>query len=141
MTSYFLDLKSVAPDNDQYQLIERASRDTWQDMQALGSKLGLALHWSYGDSARWTLLYSAPNEGQIDTLLGSPNLPSIASDIHRALSRKIALKDDFRLILDLDSDERVRGAEGWQARMRGPTGPERHRAFTFNDGAASLAAN
>lgn len=119
-----LDRGKVGPDTHEYERMSAARAVVWQRAQQDLASDGLGVPWCYGDSHNWMFVISVSTEQEWRAALGGDRLAALAGRLVRTLMRTVLLADDFTLRLEIDSDERVNAAEGWQFRLRGDSRPE-----------------
>lgn len=119
-----LDQNAVGPGSGEYQRISAATSVVWHRISADLVPEGLKAAWCYGDSHTWGFIIAVPSERQRRELMDADRLAALAGRLIGVVGQTVVLADDFTLRLEIDSDERVRAAEGWQFRLRGDGRPE-----------------
>ena len=125
-----LDRQHIGPESHEYTRVSAAASVVSQRISADLAASGLRCHFCYGDSHGWGLVVGARDERQARELMGEDHRIALANCLLPIIVRTVQLADDFSLTIDIDSDERVKAAEGWFFRLRGdgPTG----QSFSFN---------
>ena len=131
-----LDISLVGPENDEYERIEAASRALFPVISKIASEVGGQLHWSYGDSNAWRVIVGLKTEMAVQSFLEGSVSRNFVTNLVSALERSIALDPDFRLFVEIDSDERVNAEEGWFMRIKSDETAERTIVFARKDSVA-----
>lgn len=129
-----LDRNAVSPGSGEYQRISAATSVVWRRVSADLAPEGLKAAWCYGDSHTWGFIIAVPSEQSRRELMGAEHLSALARRLIDLLAQTVVLADDFTLRLEIDSDERVNAAEGWQFRLRGDGPPEAGSAWHLIEG-------
>lgn len=140
MTKAQLNVDIIGPGNDEYDRIEAASNVVGKKLSQAVEDRGYRLWWSWGDSRSWRVIIGIPTEKGLAGLLASAaQLNGFARELIDLIGSVVALETDFKLYVELDSDERVDANEGWFFRVKSEALPGRERHFIRNDKRLSRA--
>jgi hypothetical protein len=129
-----LNSKFIASGSGEYDRIEAASNVVSEKLTQATEDRGYRLWWSWGDSRSWRVIIGIPTEEGVADLLGNRSrLNGFAHELIDMIGSVVALEADFKLYLELDSDERVDANEGWFFRIKSEPRPSRERQFIRND--------
>lgn len=130
----WLDRNLVSPRSGEYERISAATSVIWRKVSTHLAAEGWNAAWCYGDSHTWGFIIAVPTERHWRDLVGGDGLEALASRLIDLAADTIILADDFTLRLEIDSDERVQAAEGWQFRLRGDGRPEAESVWRVRGG-------
>lgn len=118
-----VDRSRIGLKSDEYARISAASNVVSRRITGLVEPRSLRNCWCYGDSSYWSLVLSLPTETDFDAFMRSDQLDCLAADLLSAISESVIPSEGFTLTIDIDTDERVKAAEGWFLRLRGAGQP------------------
>ena len=124
-----LDSELIGHETDEYQRIEAASELVSEKVTKAAQHRGLKLYWSYGDSNGWRIIIAIPTESELTQFISNGAYAEFALEIIEIVRSLVALDDGFKFYMELDSEERVNGAEGWCLRVHGNAEPGREFVF------------
>lgn len=136
-----LDSDIIGPDTDEYQKIEAASALVSEKITKAAVEHGCKLYWSYGDSRAWRVIIAITTEAELKKFaLGAANV-NFARWLIQLIGSVVDLDEDFKLYMEIDSDERVNAAEGWFFRIKSDPQPGRELMFELKGNSLSEPPN
>ncbi len=124
-----LDSDLIGPKTGEYQRIEAASALVSEKLTSAIQQRGFKLYWSYGDSSAWRAIVAIPTESALARFVSTAQFPDFAREVVDLIASTVQLERDFKLYIELDSDERVNAAEGWFFRIKSDPKPDREFLF------------
>ncbi len=131
-----LDRQLIGADSDEYARVSAAASVVSQRISADLAASGLQCWFCSGDSRNWGLVVGARDERQARELMSEDRRIALANRLLPIIARTVQLADGFCLTIDIDSDERVKAAEGWFFRLRGDGPAGQSFSFNWRDGRA-----
>jgi hypothetical protein len=125
-----LNLDIVGPDNDEFDRAEEAASRVNDMLEETFEAPERRVHWSWGDSNSWRVILGVPTEADLTGLVSSEADAALATRLVQIIGTVVELNEDFRLFLELDSNERVNANEGWFLRLK--SDPGREQIFVWN---------